>query len=365
MSILIFIIVLSVLILVHEFGHFIVAKRMGVRIEQFSLGFGPKLFRWKKTDTEYIICSVPLGGYVKLAGDNLEEFKGQPYEYLAKSPGQRARIILCGPLLNYVLAFLCFWLIFFFGFPNLTCRVGELVENFGAQKAGIQVNDLILAVDGQEVKFWQDLQKIIQKKSQGEVTRISILRNNQELEIPVRIKQEKTDTIWGEKKTVGLIGIKPADEFIKIRYGFIKSFFMGGGKLFYLTWLTIKSLVFMVSGRMSFRESVTGPLGIFYITTEAAHLGIIPLIQVIAVISMSLSIFNLLPLPVMDGGHLLFLLIEKIRRRSLSIRTERVITQIGFSIILLLIAFVFYNDLLRYDVFGKLSKWWSNEAHPP
>ncbi len=359
MSILIFIIVLSILILVHEFGHFIVAKRMGVRIEQFSLGFGPRLFGWKKSDTEYTICAIPLGGYVKLAGDNPDEFKGQPYEYLAKSVGQRARIILYGPLLNYVLAFLCFWLIFFLGFPNLTCRVGGLVENFGAQKAGIQVNDLILAVDSQEVEIWQDLQKIIQNKTEGETVRLTILRDNQELQIPVGIKQERMDTIWGEERAVGLIGIKPADEFVKTRYGLIKSFFAGGAKLLYLTGVTFRSLAWMVLGRISFRQSVTGPLGIFYITREAAHMGLVPLIQVIAIISMSLSIFNLLPLPVLDGGHLLFLLIEKIRKRRLSSQSEKIITQIGFSIILLLIAFVFYNDLLRYDVFGKIFKWWS------
>jgi regulator of sigma E protease len=359
MFILIFIIVLSILIFVHEVGHFIVAKRMGVRIEQFSLGFGPQIFSWERNGTRYMICAIPLGGYVKMAGDNPEEFQGKPDEYLAKSAGQRAGIVFSGPLLNYALAFLCFWLIFFLGVPNLACRVGELLDNFGAQEAGVEVGDKILAVDGQEVKIWQDLQEIIMKKVEADIVRLSILRDTQRLEIPVQIKQEKIDTIWGESKTIGLIGIRPADEFIKIKYGLIESFFVGGGKLFYLTGLTLKSLLWMVLGRLSFRDSVTGPLGIFYVTREAAHLGIVPLIQVIAIISMSLSIFNLLPLPVLDGGHLLFILIEKIRGRRLSIRTERVVTQIGMSIIILLVIFVFYNDLLRYDVFGKVSEWWS------
>jgi regulator of sigma E protease len=156
-----------------------------------------------------------------------------------------------------------------------------------------------------------------------------------------------------------LIGIKPAEEFTMIRHGFIKSFFMGAGRLFLLTGMTIKSLLWMVLGRVSFRESVTGPLGIFYITREAAHLGIIPFIQVIAIISMSLGIFNLLPLPVLDGGHLFLLLLEKIRKRRLSIRAEKLITQVGFSIIIMLIICVFYNDLLRYDVFGKIFEWWA------
>ena len=357
-SIIIFIIVLSILIIVHEFGHFIIAKRTGVRVEQFALGFGPRLLGWKKADTEYIICAIPLGGFVKLAGDNPDEFSGQSDQYLAKPVGQRAKIIFFGPLLNYILAFFCFWLIFFFGFPNLSCRVGGVVENFGAQRAGIQVNDLIRAIDAQEVKIWGDLQEIIQNKADRQIVTVSILRDDQELQIPVEIKQEKVDTVWGEKQAIGLMGIKPADEFIKVRYGLVESFFRGGDRLFYLTRLIFKSLAWMVLGKVSFRQSVTGPLGIFYITKEAAHLGIIPLIQVMAVISMSLAIFNLLPLPVLDGGHLLFLLIEKIRKRRLSSQTEKVITQIGFSMIILLIIFVFYNDLLKYDVFNKISKLW-------
>jgi len=358
MSILIFIFVLSILILVHELGHFIIAKRMGVRVEQFSLGFGPKVFGWKRNKTAYSVCVIPLGGYVKMAGDNPEEFKGNSDEYLAKSVGQRAAIVFSGPLLNYVLAFMCFWFIFILGAPNLTCRVGELLDNFGAQEAGVEVGDVILAVDGQEVKIWQGLQKIIMEKNEGNVVSLAILRNGQKLEIPVRIKQERMDTIWGEKKTIGLIGIRPTDEFISIKYGFIEAFFAAGEKIFYLTGLTLKSLLWMVLGRLSFRDSVTGPLGIFYITKEAAHLGIVPLIQVIAIISMSLSIFNLLPLPVLDGGHLLFILVEKIRRRRMSIAAERLITQIGMSIIVLLVVFVFYNDLLRYGVFNKISQWW-------
>jgi regulator of sigma E protease len=358
MSILIFILVLSILIIVHEFGHFVVARRTGVRVEQFSLGFGPQILGWKRAGTQYNICIIPLGGYVKLAGDNAEEFQGKPDEYLAKSVGQRARIVVYGPLLNYILAFVCFWFIFFVGFPNLTCRVGELVEDFGAQQAGVLAGDEILAVDGQEVKVWQDLQKFIHNKAEGEVVRLSILRNNQQLEIPVSIKQEEMDGPWGETKSIGLIGIKPSEEFVTIRYGLLKSFFMGAQRLLYLTWATLKQLAWLVSGRVSFRQSVTGPLGIFYITQEAASLGLIPLMQVVAVVSMSLAIFNLLPLPVLDGGHLLFLLIEKIRKRRLSARSERIITQAGLSLILLLVIFVFYNDLLRYGVFDKISEWW-------
>ncbi|MFH1338258.1 MAG: RIP metalloprotease RseP [Candidatus Omnitrophota bacterium] len=359
MSILIFIAVFSAIVIVHEFGHFIAAKKAGVRVEQFSVGFGPKVIGLKKGGTEYMLCAFPVGAYVKLAEGNPEESKFQPDEYLAKAVGQRARIIFFGPLFNYVLAFICFWFIFLWGFPALTCRVGKVMENYGAEEAGMQAQDNIIAVDGQKVEIWEELQEIVQKGSEDQTVTISVLRGNKELSIPVRIKQKEIDTIWGEKKTIGIIGIEPEGEITRIRYGPIKSFFQAGGRLLYFTWLTLKSLVWIILGRVSFRQSITGPLGVFFITKEAAYLGIVPLINVTALISMALAIFNLLPLPVLDGGNLLFLLIEKIRGRRLSSRTETMIIKVGYSLILLLTIFVFYNDLLRYEVFTRVSEWWS------
>jgi len=352
-------IVFGFLILVHEFGHFIMAKRAGVRVEQFSLGFGPRLLSWKGSDTEYSICAIPLGGYVKLAGDNPEEFKGNSYEYLSKPVGQRAKIIFFGPLLNYVMAFLCFWFVFFAGYPNLTCSVGELVEDFGAQEAGVKIGDKILAVDDKQVEVWQDLQKIIHSKAEGQVVKLSVLREGEEFKIPVRVKQETVDTIFGEKKSIGLIGIRPSDEIISIRYGPVKSFLMGAKSLFELTWLTLKSLAWIISGRISFRQSIAGPVEILFQIKQASDLGIIPLVHLTAILSMSLTIFNVLPIPVLDGGHLLLLLIEKIRGRRLSNRTEKFITDIGLSFLVLLVIFVFYNDLSRRGVFDNIYKWWS------
>ncbi len=359
MSILIFIVVFSIIAIVHELGHFITAKKAGIRVEQFSLGFGPRIIGIKRGETEYIICAFLVGAYVKLAGDNPDEFKGQPREYLAKSVGQRARVVFFGPLFNYVFAFLCFWLIFFAGFPELACKVGRVIEDFGAQAAGVQAGDEILAINGKTVKVWHELQEIIQSKGNGEIVTLTVLRHSQRLQLPVRVTQKKVETIWGKEKAIGIIGIEPKDEYVKTRFGLIESFFMAGERLIYFTWLTLKSIAWMVSGRISFRQSVTGPLGIFFITKEAAHLGIIPFIQILAIISMALAIFNLLPLPILDGGHLLFLLIEKLRGRRFSARTELIINQIGYTFIILLTIFVFYNDLLRYGVLAKISEWWS------
>jgi len=352
---LIFLLILGILIIVHEFGHFIVAKKLGVRVEKFSFGFGKRLLSWKRGDTEYSLSLIPLGGYVKLAGDSIEEFKNNPDEYLSKKPSERAQIVFFGPLLNYIMGLLCFWLIFFVGYPTLTTTVGGLVEGFGAKDAGIQVGDKITAVDGKKVAFWEDLQKAIQDKAAPTTVQLSFLRDNKEYNIEVKIKERKLEDALGQRRSIGLIGITPKDEVVKIRHGFTESFVLGVKKTVDLTIMTYKALWRMVTGKLSMRESLTGPLGIFYITSKAASVGMIALLHLVAVLSVSLCIFNLLPLPVLDGGHIVLLAIEKIRGKPLGIKAEQIVTQIGFTLIVSLALFATYNDVLR--IFGdKITK---------
>jgi len=348
--------ILGLLIIVHEFGHFIVAKKLGVKVEKFSFGFGKRILSKKKDGTEYSISLIPLGGYVKLAGDSLEEFKNNPDEYLSKKPFERCQIIFFGPLLNYVLGFLCFWLIFFVGYPTLTTKVGGLVDGFGAKSAGIQIGDKIIAIDGKKVDFWEDLQMAIQDKKAAAKVALSVLRDNKEYTIDVRIKEKRLDDALGQKRSVGLIGITPNGEIIKVKHGLLESFILSITKTLDLTILTYKALWRMITGKLSMRESITGPLGIFYITSKAASIGMIAILHLVAVLSVSLCIFNLLPLPVLDGGHIVLLVIEKIRGRQLGMKAERIITQIGFTLIVSLAVFATYNDLLR--IFGdKLTKF--------
>jgi regulator of sigma E protease len=352
---LIFLLILGVLITVHEFGHFIAAKRLGVKIEKFSFGFGKRLLSRKKGETEYSISLVPLGGYVKLAGDCMEEFHNKPDEYLSKKPSERAQIIFFGPFLNYLLGFLFFWLIFFVGYPTLTTKVGGLVDGFGAKDAGIQVGDKITAVDGKKVEFWEDLQVAIQSKKAASKVLLSILRADKEYSIEVQIKEKKMDDALGQRRNVGLIGIIPKDDIVKVRHGITQSFTLGAKKTWDLTILTYKALWRMVTGKLSMRDSITGPLGIFFITSKATSVGIVALLHLVAVLSVSLCIFNLLPLPVLDGGHIVLLAIEKIRRKPLGINAERIVTQIGFTFIIALALFATYNDILR--IFGdKIAK---------
>lgn len=347
-ALLIFLLVLGILILVHEFGHFMAARKVGVKVEKFSLGFGKSLLKKKSGDTEYSINAIPLGGYVKLAGDSREESKGEAYEYLSKSPGERAAIIFFGPLLNYVLAFLCFWFIFFIGYPTLTTKVGGLVEDFGAQKAGIEVGDKVIAIDGINVGYWEDMQRIVSAKKDASVVRLTVLRAGEKRDFEVKIREKKFQDMIGSTQSVGLIGVKPSEEIVTIRHGIIEAFGLGFSKTIDLTVMTYKALWRMTVGKLSFRESVTGPLGIFYITSKAANIGFIAIIHLIAVLSVSLCIFNLLPFPVLDGGHLFLLAVEKIRKKPLSVKAEHIINQIGFSLIIALAVFVTINDLMKF-----------------
>lgn len=354
MSLLIFLFILGILIIVHEFGHFIAARRLGVKVEKFSLGFGPKLLSRQRNDTEWKINIIPLGGYVKMAGDNREEYKGNKDEYLGKSPAKRAAIIFFGPLLNYILGIVFLWVIFFAGYPSLTAKVGAVIEGYGAEQAGIRAGDRIISIDGKEVKLWEELQKEVKDKADKSVL-LGVLRGNEALDINVIVKPKDFTDVLGRKQTFGLLGITPSDEIVAVRHGVFQAAGLSIKKTAELTISTYAGLWQMITGKLSVRESVTGPLGIFYITSKAASIGVIAVLHLLAVLSISLSIFNLLPLPVLDGGHIVLLLFEKIRGKGLGIKAEQIIQQVGFSLIVAMALFVTYNDIMRF--FGeKISK---------
>ena len=355
-ALIIFALVLSLLIIVHEFGHFIMAKKNAVRVEQFSLGFGPQIWKKKKNDTEYSLSLLPLGGFVKMSGDNPEEYQGKDYEYLSKSCAQRFAIIFFGPLLNYVLGFLLFWFIFFAGYPTLTAKVGGVLDGYGAQSAGILTGDKIIAVENIDVSSWEDVQREIQKNKSSEEIALKVLRSDAQLSFKVKIKEKSFEERPGVKRSMGIVGITASDEVTYTKYGFLQSAFLGAKKTVELTLVTYQGLWQLISGKMSMRESMTGPLGIFFITSSVASLGIIALLHFVAVLSVSLAIFNLLPLPILDGGHIFLLGLEKIRGKGLSVKTDKWLSNIGFTLIISLAVFVTYNDILR--VYGaQISKF--------
>jgi len=358
-ALLLFLFILGLLIVVHEFGHFITAKRTGVKVESFSLGFGPQIFRKKKAGTEYSLNLIPLGGYVELAGDNMEAYKGGKDEYLSQPLSKRFQIIFAGPFLNYIMGFLCFWLIFFAGYPSLTTKVGGLLDGYGAQEAGLRVGDRIIAIDDKQVQYWEDLQALVQAKKDAASVRLRIIRDNKETDLTVIVKNKEVADISGTRRNVGLLGITPYDEIVQVKHGIGESFILSVKKVFDLTVITYKALWGMITGRLPLRESITGPLGMFYITSKVAKLGIIAILHFIAVLSVNLAIFNLLPLPVLDGGHIILLGVEKIRGRHLGIKAEEIITRIGLSLIITLAVLVTFNDIFRLSdkIMRFFGKW--------
>jgi len=357
MSLVYFLIVLSVLVLVHEFGHFIVAKRIGIRVEKFSFGFGPKLWSIRKGDTEYLISAIPLGGYVKMAGDEPgESLTGKSFEFLSRSIWERFQVIVAGPILNYVLAFLIFSVIFMFGSPTLTTEVGSLLKGYPAEKSGLVIGDKVLKVDGKDVKYWEDMTEMIRKHLDGPI-KLTIDKGGKLSEIEIQPIIREVKDIFGKQTRIALLGIAPSQKIDKVRYGFFDSFSMGFKKVIDLTVITYKALWSVVTGRLSIKESMTGPIGIFIITGKAAQMGLIYLFHLMAMLSASLAIFNLLPLPVLDGGHILFLFVEKLRGKPLSVKVQENIANAGVGLLILLTVFIFYSDIIKFGVFDNISKF--------
>jgi regulator of sigma E protease len=356
LSLISFLIVLSILVLVHEAGHFMTAKRLGVRVEKFSFGFGPKLFSVKRGDTEYVISAIPLGGYVKMFGDEpWEKLGGGKQEFLSRSVGDRFKIIFAGPLLNYLLAFLIFSVIFVFGSPTMTTEVGGLMKDYPAAKQGLVVGDKITAVDGKSVKYWEDMTEAIRKHSERAMV-LTIVRGGKTFDKEITPTVRKTKDIFGAEVSVALIGVMPSQRIENVRYGPVESIYMAAKKLLQLTAVTFKALWSILTGRLSVKESLTGPIGIFVITGQAAKMGLIYIMHLMGILSASLAIFNILPLPILDGGHILFLGLEKLRGKPLSLKAQEAIANVGVTLLIMLTVFIFYSDIVKFGVIDKAMK---------
>jgi regulator of sigma E protease len=278
------VLILGLLVFVHEAGHFLAARLSGVRILRFSLGFGPKVFGWKRGETEYCVSWIPLGGYVKMAGEQRAEQSHQPWEYLSKPVGTRAMIVFAGPLVNYLTAILSLWVVFMVGYPELLPIVGQVVKNMPAQAAGLQEGDRIQAIDGRPIRTWEEMTEVIHA-APGRTTTFQITRQGsvQDLEITPQLRRV-TDP-FGRQKAVGLIGISPSGAFESHRFGPVAAF--GRTIEQQNEWLaqTMFALWALVTGKLSMQESMTGPIGILYLTSEAASMGIAPLLSLMSLFS--------------------------------------------------------------------------------
>ncbi len=349
------IVVFSILILVHETGHLIAAKRSGIRVEAFSLGFGKRLFGVDIKGTDYRISLVPFGGYVKMAGEDPQEATGKEDEFASKPVGYRFWVISAGSLFNYIFAFILFSTVFMIGAPVLSNEIGKILEGYPAEKAGIQIGDKILEINDSPVKYWEDILEVINKEAVNDADlRLEIERGNTVTEISVKPEISEVTNIFGQKIRRPLIGIAPKDKLLNISYDPIRAFYFGGKYLINLSGMTYKGIWLLITGGLPVAKSVSGPIGIFGLMGSAASAGVVPLLLITAHISMALAIFNMLPFPILDGGHIIFLGIEKLIKRPVSPKVQEVITQVAFFILLAFFLFVSWNDILKTPLGEKL-----------
>ncbi len=441
MTILAAVVVLGVLIFVHELGHFLFAKRARVGVLKFSLGFGPKLLGYKRGETEYLISAVPLGGYVKMIGedptDDSPEAEDPERSFSRKPVGTRALIILAGPLSNLLLPVLIFWGIYTFigqpyfrpviGSPDagspaavaglsagdriesvngtgiqrwdeleaalrdsrgqalklavnrngqaldvsvepravkgrdvfgeqteawdvglhplISTKIGQVLSGQPAQQAGLKVGDAVLAIDGQPVTEWDQMAKAIHA-SPGRPLHLAIDRSGERLTVTVTPKGTKQAGPNGEPE-IGLIGIGPMPESQYRRLNPIAAFSAGVSKTADLAVLVVTGFVKLVEAKIS-PKTIGGPILIAQMAGEVAQRGLVDLLSFTALLSINLAILNLLPIPILDGGHLLFSAIEWLRGKPVSLRKREIAQQVGMVLLAALMVFAFYNDIFRW-----------------
>jgi regulator of sigma E protease len=352
-SVIYFIIVLGILVFIHEFGHFILAKKLGVGVLTFSLGFGPKLIGRKVGETQYQISAVPLGGFVKLIGENREEEikeEDRAQSFFFQPLWKRALIIFAGPFFNLLLSLVIFCSIFLvFGIPQeqlpLPSKIGGLNPDLPAMKAGLKKGDTILSINGISVSTWDELSGLI-RKSEGKEITILVDRKGQVLELKVQpvLSKEKY-----EGKFYYIIGIEaPLEEttFLYKKVGVYEAISGGVLQTWFLTKMTVIFLEKVITGGIS-AKNLGGPIEIARQAGKQGGKGLPYLLNLIAVLGIGLLILNLLPIPVLDGGNLLFIAIEAIIGRPISVKKMEIAQQIGLFFLILLFIFVFYNDIFR------------------
>ncbi|MHB8231353.1 MAG: RIP metalloprotease RseP [bacterium] len=348
-DILAFLIVISVIVLIHEFGHFILAKKMGVKVEKFSLGFGPKIFGRQIGETEYVISALPLGGYVKLLGEDPSEElppEEQKRSYSNLPPYKKFLIIFFGPFFNFFLAAVIFTIIFMAGKPVLKPVIGGVMKGHPAIKAGLKKGDIIASINGIKVKSWAGLSKYIEKFGKHTLT-LTVKDNN--IIRNIKLKPELTTglNVYGQKIKRYIIGITPSNKAVFYKYdGLWSSFYSAVKEIWFIIYITVVSLFYLIIGKLP-SSDLGGPIMIAQLSGRAASLGVSDFFYFIAFISVNIGLVNLFPVPALDGGHLLFSVIEMVKRSPLSVKFQETAAKVGFALLILLLLFVSYNDIIR------------------
>lgn len=350
-----FIIVLGVLVFVHEFGHFLFAKLAGVRVLKFSLGFGPALVGKKWGETEYVLSAIPLGGFVKMYGENPDEqdvpLKEKERSFAHKSVWKRFLIVFAGPLFNIVFTFVLFFMAFLaVGVPTATDTtiVGIVNEGSPAEIAGIEEGDIIQEINGAKINSWVDVFTSI-GESGGEPVIFTLQRESVVFPLSVQPELQKVKNIFGEEEGEPryLVGIQRANVIEYEQKGLFGSFYTA----FWQTWgyisLTVIGFIKLAQQVIPASE-LGGPILIAQIAGQQMAEGWMNLVFFMGMLSVNLGILNLLPVPVLDGGHLVFLTLEAIRGKPLSEKTQIMAQQMGLFLLGSLMIFVFYNDIVRF-----------------
>ena len=362
-----FFVLILVVVFIHDYGHYYFAKRFGVGVTDFSIGFGKELFGWNdKSGTRWKICVIPLGGYVKFFGDRnvysqadqekvLKQHTKEDQDklFVLKPLYQRALIVLGGPLANFILAIFIFFSIYTFAGKDFTPAViNEVLKDSPAMVAGLKDNDIVVSIDGNEVKSIMDVSKYI-TMSTDEIINFTVNRFDEDLTFRVKPNLVESEDNLGNKLTKRMVGIKLGaynNEVNHVKLGPAKALFYAINEGYYVSASSLKYIGSMIAGSGD-SSQLGGPIRIAKISGQVAEFGILPFISLMAYVSISLGLINLFPIPMLDGGHLMFYSIEKILGKPLSQKTQETFFRIGMFLLLSLMFFTTFNDLKDVGLF--------------
>lgn len=363
-----FIFVLTIVVFFHELGHFLVARWNRVKVDAFSVGFGPELLGYNdRRGTRWKLCAIPLGGYVKFFGD--EDVSSKPdtaalaamneqerdgaFEH--KALWQKAAVVAAGPIANFILAMVIYTALFmYYGDNRIEPVVGLIAENSAAEEAGFQLEDRIISVEGEPVASFQDISRRTLVSSDQPLVFV-VLRDGRELSITATPRMTVRKDRFGNSFQTGLVGLGPSDDpqyFVRTQLGPVAALVKSVDSIGLIISRTYHFLRELFLGKQD-ASQLRGPLGIGQMTSQVATLGLLQLMSLAAALSVSIGLMNLLPVPVLDGGHLVFYALEGIRGRALSARTQDIVFRIGLTCILMMMLFATSNDIRRLlGVFG-------------
>lgn len=355
-----FLIVLTAVVFVHELGHYLMARQCGVRVEIFSIGFGPEIFGWTdRTGTRWKFSAIPLGGFVKMFGDadpasrpdrGLQAMTPdeKAISFHFKRVGQRMRVVFGGPAANFLFAIvLLAGLFMIVGQPSTPPDIGTVQEGSAAEAAGLKPGDVIVNIDGSRVARFEDIQRVVRDQP-GKPMTVVLKRDGKEMVIAATPRATEVTDRLGQTHQIGLLGIGRAGMTF-VRHDPLTSIWYAVRETYYLSWGTLKAVGQIIAGTRT-ADELGGPLRIAQMSGNMAEQGIVSLVWFIAVLSVNLGLINLFPVPMLDGGHLLFYSIEALRGRPLGQRAQEYGFRIGLALVFALMLFVTWNDLVQLKV---------------